>query len=83
MSKGGAMASRDIKQMVAVQNQEREQVRQSTVGIKFKCHELAVNATTKVDRLGDRESFTPADKEIQLEYAQKIYEWVTEDNDGT
>jgi hypothetical protein len=78
MTKQGAQAGRDLKQLVA-QNHERDfQLAMNDVQIRFECHQRAVSSTTQFEKAGDIERTTPVEPAAQLAYAKELYDWVTE-----
>lgn len=78
MSKGGAQHSRNIKDMAKQLHEKDFSLAMNDVQIKFECHQRAVSATTVFDKVGDIERSTPTTKDVQIEYAKELYDWVTE-----
>lgn len=85
MSKGGAQAGRDLKQLASDLQERNFQLQMNDIQIRFECHQRAVSATTVFEKIGDVERSTPAPADHQTAYAKELYAWVTEvfEKDGS
>lgn len=80
MSQSGARAGQDLAALAAQQHEIEKAKRQAEYGLRFECHQRAVNATTTmfkgVDGQGDM--LQPAPIDVQMDYAQELFDWVTQ-----
>ncbi len=81
MSQSGARVGQDIKALAAQQQEIAAQKRQAAYGLRFECHQRAVNATTMLEKTGSgADLLSPATPEQQMAYADELYAWITQDD---
>ena len=77
----GATNLRDVLDSAA---EQRAAERQQRIGIRFECHQRAVNASTTVIKSADglQDTLVPVTPDAQLDYAQELFDWVTQEKEA-